>query len=78
MVFLLVFRIVLAPQKIFKSLLLLCPLAGKFLETQVIQVKREEERVGTGPITGQYGSLYRYRLDHSIYFSVLYDEPSNV
>mgnify|MGYP006863528942 CR=1 FL=1 len=54
-------------QKIFKSLLLLCPLAGKFLETQVIQVKREEERVGTEPITGQYGSLYRYRPDHSIY-----------
>ena len=65
-------------QKIFKSLLLLCPLAGKFLETQVIQVKREEERVGTEPITGQYGSLYRYRPDHSIYSIVLYGEPSNV
>ena len=65
-------------QKIFKSLLLLCPLAGKFLETQVIQVKREEGRVGTEPITGQYGSLYRYRPDHSIYSIVLYGEPSNV
>ena len=41
--------------------------SGEILETKIIQVKREEERVGTEPITGQYGSLYRYRPDHSIY-----------
>ena len=44
----LVFRIVLAPQKIFKSLLLLCPLAGKFFRNSGHPGKERGRESGDG------------------------------